>query len=631
MKKSLKIGLNSVLLGAILFSGCASSLDPTPKAIDVKENEKKMSGWQLNVSVKKGENLQDVIKKLQDVNKDLVIVDKTRSTVTFDRDIDNISIEELKKFIKLTSGEIINFRKYSEKIMSVEEKIIRDKKDLSVKSNYKIPKKMLNINGEFTYEELFSLLREEGINIYTDLYKKDYFDTTKKVPEFSGNLEELLNYISKAERLFIMVDETGIKLKDVQTVLYNLKLPKIDLSPAISADGASSTVVTVQSALSSGSSGSSYGSDSESSYDSYSDNSDYGNNSSNNRRNNSTRSTNSSNSTTGESGGGDGSINPLDAIENQLKEMFKDNKNVTYHVNKTNGSLSITADYESIKIADMIVEDYQEMYDTAIKIEMHIYQVALNNDNAFGIDYQFIKNKLIGDSVVATQNVSTGLTDALSLTATAGGNINFTNNKGLLVTSDGAASAEKTQSLIFKYLNKFGRTSVVTKPTLETVNNLPVNLDIVDSRDYVANIEKNSTANTDTGSTSSGVDIQVDTVTTGYSLVLHPKIDGEYIQVALKNISSVLNSLDAYTYQDGENSNTLYLKNISARQFNEIVKIKEGEIAIIGGYMSENKSSLKNGMPFTTADDQSLDAFTSAKEKSTQKYEIVITISAQIL
>ena len=95
--------------------------------------------------------------------------------------------------------------------------------------------------------------------------------------------------------------------------------------------------------------------------------------------------------------------------------------------------------------------------------------------------------------------------------------------------------------VLFKTLNQFGKTAVVTKPTLETINNLPVSLDVVDSLDYVAKIERGSSTsstNSGLGTSSSSVDVDIETVTTGYSVVLHPKIDGEYIQIALKNISS---------------------------------------------------------------------------------------------
>jgi general secretion pathway protein D len=585
-KKIISTGL---ILASSLFilSGC-NKIDPTPPAIDVEAPLKKANVPNLMVSVKKGETLKEVIQKIQENNKEYIIIDKVNDEIVFDRDIEKISTEELKKYIKVSLNKNINFRKFSEQIITVEERIIRDKKDFSIVGTYKLPKKEIIVDEQFTYAEVFALLRESNINIYTDIYNAERFDLGRTVPQFKGDIKDFLDFVASKERLFIVVEDNAIKLKDVQTVTYNLKLPKIDLAPALSSDGRTS-VVSVGSAISGTVNGT-------------------------------------------ETNGG--SIDPLKSLEDQIKEMVPADK-VKFNVNKTNGTLSVTGDYESIKIIDMLVEDFQSIYDSAIKIELHIYQIELNDSNAFGIDFNLLKNQLVGDTIQATKNISTGLTGALSLTATEGSSLNINNNNGILLgTESNGVALEKTQGLIFKNLNKFGKTSVLTKPTLGTINNLPVSLDVVDSLDYVAKIERgSSTSSTESGlgTSSESIDIDIENVTTGYSVVLHPKIDGEFIQVAIKNVTSVLNALTPYKYMDGETENVLYLKNVSAKQFSETVKVKEGEIAIIGGFLSTKDYSLKNGLPFTTGKDSAFDAFTSAKERSEKKFEIIITISATII
>ena len=84
-------------------------------------------------------------------------------------------------------------------------------------------------------------------------------------------------------------------------------------------------------------------------------------------------------------------------------------------------------------------------------------------------------------------------------------------------------------------------------------------------------------------------------------------------------------------YPSNGSNQTIYLKDISSRDFSETVKVKEGEIAIIGGYMYDSKSSDKNGMPYVGADDSSFDALTSGKSKVRNRKEIVITISAKVI
>ena len=236
----------------------------------------------------------------------------------------------------------------------------------------------------------------------------------------------------------------------------------------------------------------------------------------------------------------------------------------------------------------------------------------------------------MGDTVSNVVNLSTNL--AKSLTLDTNGLTYNSNSGGILKTTDGTAVPEQAQGLIFNYLNQFGRATVLTKPMLGTINNLPVRLDIIDTIDYVASISQENTATTgQTVSTNvSTFTPEIKTIKTGFSLVLHPRTEGDYINIAMKSISSTLNGLVPYKYGDN-NENVLYLKDVSAREFHETVKVKEGEIAIIGGYMYVKKHSLKNGMPFTEAEDQVLDALTSAKERSEEKIEIVITISAKVI
>ena len=228
----------------------------------------------------------------------------------------------------------------------------------------------------------------------------------------------------------------------------------------------------------------------------------------------------------------------------------------------------------------------------------------------------------------------TGLTNGLQSNANMNGGY-ISSNRGVIIDADNKQHVEQTQTLIFKYLNQFGRTTVVTKPTLGTINNLPVKLDIVNSVDYVYNIEQSST-NAGVSGVDNPVSIaqtfkpEIKTVTTGFSLVVHPKLEKDFIKIAIKNITSNLNGLTPYTYGK-DNENVIMLKDVSAREFDETVKIKEGEIAIIGGYMYTKKHSLKNGLPYTNAEDSALDPLTSAKENEKEKVEIVITISASVI
>jgi len=583
---------------AIMFSGC-SSIDPTPKRIDISKIKEKMrSDYSLSIKVDKGDTLKGVIAKIQKKFPNKVFIDKIEDDIVFDQNLPKMTPEEFSKYIRVNFGKIVVLRKYSEKIFAIEEIKTKDKTSSVKVGTYKVPNLELTINGEFTYEEVFNILREQGINIYVDTNKP--FDYSKKAGEFSGTVKEFLTYIGAKEKLFVTKSDTGIKLKDNEIITYNLKIPKVRMSPALSPDG-SKTAVTVNGVMNN-----EYNSDG-------------------------TKKTNNQDNNTEE----DGSIFPIDDLKLQLAEML--DKGTKYSLNMTQGTLSINGNYDSIKVADKLVNDFNTIYGKGIKLELHVYEVTLDNSKSFGIDYSFLKSELINNSITNTVNLGTNLTKALTIGETNDNGITIGLGKytGPTITDGTTSTSEKVQSLIFNYLNKFGRTTVITKPTLETINNLPVRLDVVDSLDYVYNLSQSSTnsavANVDTPVvTSVTTEPEIRTVTTGFSLILHPKVQGDFINIAIKNVSSALNGLLEYKY--GRNSeNVIRLKDVSAREFDETVKVKEGEIAIIGGYMYEKKNSLKNGMPYTDGEDSALDALTSAKESSKNKVEIVITISAKVI
>lgn len=612
---------------AIIFGGCTGKYNPSPNAIDLNKTYAKMNtSYELKVNAKKGDTLKDIFPSIQAQSPGVVIIDKTESNIVFEDDIKDMSMDDLKQYISVRAGKSVAFRKYTDKLFTLEEYI--DKKAIAEKikaeneAKLAIPKMNIKVNGNFSYEELFNALREKKINIYTEISSKSKFKLTDMAPEFYGTLEGFLAMVSAKEGFFVVPEKSGIRLKDVNTVTYNLLLPKVKMTSNLTSSSSSSQ----------SSSGSVPG---------------------------------QSSSTGGQS---DSSSSPLDDIKSQLSEMLKDT--AVYSVNASSGTISVTGDQSAINITNKLVSDFNSIYNKSIKIELHVYEVKLNNANAFGIDYSYLKNELLGTTLSSAINLSTGLTSGLTIipnTPNISGS--FTNNSGTLdVTSAGTAGtpavldpitgaeispaipavagtkstyAQQTEGLIFKSLNKFGKTSVVTKPTLGTINNIPVKLEIENSEEYIPGwtIGTTSGATATTGATTTSTVLTQDlnpkeskTLKTGYSIIVHPRIEGDFIKIALSNTTKVNNGFDVYKYKpDGKTEVPSKLENTSTRTFDETVMIKAGEIAVIGGYMYEDNNSLKNGLPFTDESDSKYDSLTSAKQTSKQKVEIVMTISATII
>lgn len=639
---------SSVVLASFILSGCtAKDFNPSPEAVIPEKVLPKQISKTYNV--REGESLSALIKKIEAEN-NVVIIDKTKSSILFDRAFPSITMDELQSYIKLQFQRDIVLRKYSDNMYALEEYTPQLKMDYTKEGNYKIPDISFKVHGDFTYEKLFNMLREKGMAINVDIQNRasdKAFKIDKKVPEFSGSLESFLSFLGAQENLFVRKTDNGILLKDVDTVTYNLKLPQIKLDPALSPDGGKTAVVGVTASNNQvqSSFNGNYGSinNGMNSYSTGTSSNSYSTSA------NSTSSTGTGTTTTGTTQGStsypgmsngttgaSGTMAPIDEMDAQLKALL--GTKAVYALNKTSSTLAITGDYESIKTADKLVQNFHDIYGKSVQLEMNIYQVVMNDNKAFGIDYNMLEQELVGSTLVNVKNFSTSLNNIMPTTA---GSISVSNNSGIIKVTDASGTAttdtyQKTNGVVFKYLNKFGRASVVTKPMLGTINNLPVKLDIVDSIDYVYKL--NATNNVSTGSTvstgTSTVEPEIRTLTTGFSLILHPKIEDDYVKIALKSVISDNNGFTDYSYSSGGTTGSevkIKLKDVSSRQFEEIFKLKNNEIAVVGGYMYQRKASTKNGLPLTTPDDSALDALTSAKDATTEKVEIVMTIRARAM
>jgi hypothetical protein len=593
MKKIIPITLLGVLLG-----GCAmDNMNFIPSVVDPSIPEARLLSKTINVGV--GESLHNVIRNLDDANGNILILDKTFSDITFDRDIQNMEVKEFLNYVRLVTGKSISFRKYGRSIYSFEEAKTRVYKSLENKTiNYsKIPKIPINIQGKFTYYQVFNMLRGNNINIYANINNKDNtFNYDNEIENFEGNLKDLLVYICSRDKLFIEKTKQGFELRDVTTKYYDLKLPQINITNSATTGAGGVTLLADKMGI-------------------------------------------------------------IEDLDNDFKNLLSSTSK--YSLNKSDGTLIVTGGYEDLAIVDKKMQSFMERFGKSINIEMSIYEVTVDKNRGFGVDYSSLINEITG---ISSLSKSIDITNASSLFAKA-----ETPNTIKIISSEGES---KINSLVFNFLNKYGRTKVLTKPTLETINNLPVHLALTDETDYIKEINENvfnptttnigynnnnnqgnpndpnNNGNYNNGNYNNGYVTNTSTTSTnitpetfigGFELKLHPRIVGDKIKIAIENVISKLNKLETLDLSTKDaNGNTInkrliQLKNVSKRKFSQIVSVKDGEMAIIGGYIDSQDDSTKNGLPGTSGSDGFWDFATSAKSRAKSRKEIVITIKARII
>lgn len=596
------VQIASVFIAAALFlTGCSTKGTITPKEMKLKRIPRSIDESKMEFNITKGTHFSNFLKRMEQASKGkMIIINGLSKDIVFDRNLTNVTLSDIKSYIKLTKNKTIVFRKFGTKVVTVEEE-----KPVNVQK-LRDPVRVLNANmkinlkgAEFTYKEIFNLLRKKGFQIrYERFFDDSKFDESHKIKNFSGTLKDLFDLISAREKVFVTSRGKHITISDAKTKIYNLGLPLLDLEPSVISTGDVKTQAKITK----------------------------------------------------------NHMKPIEDLKNTLSSIL--GKDAKYTINESDGTLIVAGDYKTIQTVDKIVEDFKNRYSKTIKINLAIYQVELNRDHAFGIDYNFIKNELLGNNIIRAIAVSPELTKGFVID---GGTISITkNSKHLLQRKDvksndqgsnnnnngnqggqnqqnvqiqEVSEPEKINSFIFKFLNRFGKASILTKPTLTTINNIPIRLSIVDSKDYVYKVNQtvNTVSNTNNVYTAGGITPEIKTITTGFSLVVQPKIVGKYIKLLMRLNTATNNGFDVYEYGDEKNKFKIQLKNISSRSFEEILKMKENETAVIGGYIYEKGNYHKNALPLVGEHDSALDPFFSGKEKNKKKVEIVLVITVKVV
>ena len=322
-------------------------------------------------------------------------------------------------------------------------------------------------------------------------------------------------------------------------------------------------------------------------------------------------------------------VKPLEDLQTQLETLVKEHG--TFNINKTDGTLTVHGDEYALTVCDEIVDNFNEIYGKSVKLELNIYEVELSDEKAAGLDLKNIVNHAFDLQYKVNVNLAT--------------NIQVSENSPITSIIIGDKKGDTfDDKLFFKFLNQYGKTRVVTKPILETVNNLPVTMDFTQEIDYVKKIEERITRSIYTDDNNDNnrvyndniidktVDIDVDTFKSGFMLSLLPRIEEDNtVKIVLKPKITKLIGLIPYEYGDEENRKMIQLKNSSHKEISQIIKVRDGEVAIIGGYITDKTGYSKNGLPFVGNDDNPLDILTSSRNRNRTKSELIFTIKASIL
>jgi general secretion pathway protein D len=267
----------------------------------------------------------------------------------------------------------------------------------------------------------------------------------------------------------------------------------------------------------------------------------------------------------------------------------------SYSVNRQSGIITVHANSKIHRQIKNYIEKVKEATMSQVLIEAKIVEVVLKNEYRRGIDWDLVSKRSKIKADFGTISIG-GLSNQLS--------------HGTPVTlSYKTGGSEHGLPSILKALEEFGSTRMISNPRLTAMNNQAAILKVAQNYVYFKLNYDKTYSTSDSRREDVTVSSDIKTVPIGFVMFVQPSIDAENDTVTLflrptitKLASSVhdpavdiaIRSIDSDNKSDYKPSEVPVTE---VREVTSVLKLNDGEIAVLGGFMEVRSSKLKAGIP----------------------------------
>jgi len=252
-------------------------------------------------------------------------------------------------------------------------------------------------------------------------------------------------------------------------------------------------------------------------------------------------------------------------------------------VNPEAGMVTVTGTARQIERVSRYISTLMKQIKTEVMIDVRILDVRIDNSKSMGIDWSKI------------YNTSIGLGGAYGFTAGKG--IVDQDNNGLDTWgggSGGSFTAVINGDLtgILKFLKTQGDVTTVSSPRVMTLNNQPAMISVGQEIFY-----RLTTTNKVGGSdTATSEDQTIESVFAGILLDITPEVDERGL-ITLKINPSITSLVDESQAQLAPGEIRAVPPDLKRRQISAVIKVHDGEHAILGGLITKNKGTQTDQIP----------------------------------
>ena len=313
-------------------------------------------------------------------------------------------------------------------------------------------------------------------------------------------------------------------------------------------------------------------------------------------------------------------------LEQSLQELLPKDALHTVVVNAESGVIAVRAMPNELNDVGKFLAKIQNTIGRQVVLEAKIIEIDLNHDYQAGVNWSALLTNGNQHYLLGQSSPNTFSSDLL---APSGPSVNVAPGNpvtGLVSSTLGGAFTIAAESRDFaSYINLLqvqGNTRVLSSPRVSTLNNQKAIIKSGSDQFFVTNVASNTVSST-VASTSNSIELT--SFFSGVSLDVTPQIDddGGVILHIHPTVSAVTSQNLTVTYAGQTDTLPLALSKI--RESDSVVKARSGQIIVIGGLMTAQKSNTNYQTPVLASIPLVGNLFKS-KQTTDDKTELVILL-----
>jgi len=309
-------------------------------------------------------------------------------------------------------------------------------------------------------------------------------------------------------------------------------------------------------------------------------------------------------------------INIANVLGEEVKVTDKiQETSVNILVNRETGIVGVRATYKQHKQIQELLDRVLSSAQRQVMIEATIAEVTLSDHYQAGIDWSMVKTDSLG-------NITSSATQSL-----LGGNLGTTPFFQLTGSDTNSSGDNLTATL--KALETFGDVKVLSSPKVMALNNQTAMLKVVDNEVYFSiEVEKGQVI--DNVLYQGSITTTINTVPIGFVMTVMPYIDrNDVVTLHVRpTISRIVGKAVDPNPDLVDVTNEVPI--IQVREIESVLKVNNGDTAVIGGLMQDQINKQQSGVPILSSI-PFIGALFSYQDDEYVKSELVIFIRPVVI